>query len=264
MVRTTFVTVLEPDRDDPIAVTVALMCGRFTSLTPPDAVAEVFGAEAPSPTLFDGFHPNHNVPPTSRIMAVALDSRGARRLGRFQWGLVPHWAKDPSGAARLINARSETVLEKPSFRSSVPTKRCIIPMDGFYEWRTIDVDPKGPKRPVYVTRRDGRLLAVAGLWASWRDPSASKDGAEEGAVLHSCCVITTAANQTMSPIHDRMPVILEESDWSEWLAVGPNGTSTSRLVELMVPADDIILQPHDVGTAVNSVRNNDPSLIRPL
>lgn len=259
-VRTTFVTVLEPDRGHPIAVTVRSMCGRFTSLTSPEAVAEVFGAEPPSPTLFDDFHPNYNVPPTSRIMAVALDSKGTRRLGRFQWGLVPSWAKDASGAARLINARSETVLEKPSFRSSVPTKRCIIPMDGFYEWRTVGVDPKGPKRPVYVTRRDGRPLAVAGLWASWRDPSVG-DGVP---VLHSCCVITTAANATMSPVHDRMPVILEESDWSDWLSVGPNGTSTDRLVELMVPADDSILRPRDVGTAVNSVRNNDPSLVESI
>lgn len=236
------------------------MCGRFTSLTSPDAVAEVFGAEPPSPTLFDGFLPNYNVPPTSRIMAVALDSKGTRRLGRFQWGLVPHWAKDATGAARLINARSETVLEKPSFRSSVPTRRCIIPMDGFYEWRTVDIDPRGPKapkRPVYVTRRDGRPLAVAGLWASWRDPMAG----DEVPVLHSCCVITTAANSTMSPIHDRMPVILEVDDWSDWLAVGPGGTATDRLVELMVPADEGILEPRDVGTAVNSVRNNDPTLI---
>ena len=233
------------------------MCGRFTSLTAPGAIAEVFGAQEPSPTLFDDFRPNYNVPPTSRIMAVALDGKGFRRVGNFQWGLVPSWAKDPTGAARLINARSETVTEKPSFRSSVPTKRCIIPMDGFYEWRTIGVEPKGPKRPVYVTRRDGGVIAVAGLWASWRDPLAT----ENAPTLHSCCVITTSANGTMSPIHDRMPVILEREDWSEWLAVGPTGTPIERLVELMVPADDDVLVPRDVGTAVNSVRNNDPSLI---
>lgn len=236
------------------------VCGRFTSLTAPAVVAEVFGAEPPTPSLFDGFAPNHNVPPTSRIMAVAHDSTGVRRLGRFQWGLVPHWAKDASGAARLINARSETVLEKPSFRSSVPTKRCIIPMDGFYEWRTVGADPKGPKRPVYVTRRDGRLLAVAGLWASWRDAAAT----DNSGTLHSCCVITTAANSTMAPIHDRMPVILEEDDWADWLAVGPGGTPTERLVELMIPADESILFPRDVGTAVNSVRNNDATLIDPV
>jgi putative SOS response-associated peptidase YedK len=236
------------------------VCGRFTSLTSPTAVAEVFGTEPVSPTLFDGFTPNYNVPPTSRIMAVALDGRGARRLGRFQWGLVPHWAKDSTGAARLINARSETALEKPSFRSSVPNKRCIIPLDGFYEWRTVNVDPKGPKRPVYVTRTDGRLLAVAGLWASWRDPAI--DG--ESPLLHSCCILTTAANGTMSPIHDRMPVILEEADWSDWLAVGPQGTATERLVELMVPAAESILKARDVSPRVNSVRNNGPELIEPL
>jgi len=254
------VTVLERGRGRLIAGTVIAMCGRFTSLTPPDRIAELFGAEPPSPSLFDDYRPNYNVPPTTRIMAVALDGNGKRRIGNFQWGLVPSWAKDSRGAARLINARSETVTEKPSFRSSVPTKRCIIPMTGFYEWRTIGVDPKGPKRPVYVTRRDGAVLAVAGLWASWRNPATGK----ESPILHSCCVITTAANGTMSPIHDRMPVILEADDWTDWLAVGPAGTPTDRIVELMVPAADDVLVPRDVGTAVNAVRNNDASLIETI
>lgn len=234
------------------------MCGRFTSLTSPEAVARVFGAEPPNPELFSAFAPNYNVPPTTSIMAVLRDSSGVRRVGRFQWGLVPNWAKDRSGAARLINARSETVLEKPSFKSSVPARRCIIPMDGFFEWRTVDVDPKGPKRPVYVTRRDGDLLAVAGLWATWKDRSG------DGPALHSCCVITTAANATMSPIHDRMPVILERPDWDAWLAVGADGTSIDDVVSLMIPADDDVIVPRDVSTAVNNVRNKDASLIEPL
>ncbi|MFM9036926.1 MAG: SOS response-associated peptidase [Actinomycetota bacterium] len=231
------------------------MCGRFTSLTSPEAVAAVFGTEPPNPELFDGFAPNYNVPPTSTIMVVLDDSDGQRRLGRLQWGLVPSWAKDRSGAARLINARSETVLEKPSFKSSVPSKRCIIPIDGFYEWRTVDVDPKAKKRPVYVTRRDGEMLAIAGLWATWRDRVTPSPA------LHSCCIITTAANATMSPVHDRMPVVLERDDWEAWLAVGHNGTSIDEVRSLMVPADPSILVYRDVSTDVNNVRNKDSSLI---
>lgn len=249
--------VLERGSERLIAGTVKAMCGRFTSLTPPDQVAEIFGAEPPSLALLDEYRPHYNVAPSSRIMAVALDGRGNRRVGIFHWGLVPGWSKDPRIGARLINARSESVSEKPSFRSLVPTKRCIIPMAGFFEWRTNGVDPRGPKRPVYVTRRDGAVLAVAGLWTSWRDPAADRDSP----VLHSCCVITTAANRTMAPIHHRMPVILEARDWSDWLAVGPSGTPSSRLAELMVPADDDIVVPREVSTAVNAVRNNDATLI---
>jgi putative SOS response-associated peptidase YedK len=133
-------------------------------------------------------------------------------------------------------------------------------MDGFYEWRTVDVEPRSPKRPVYVTRRDGQLLAVAGLWATWKDPRLGP----EAPALHTCCIITTAANETMAPIHDRMPVILEPDDWSRWLAVGQGGTPIDDIVSLMVPADESIISPRDVGTAVNSVRNKDASLIEPL
>jgi len=242
------------------------MCGRFTSLTPPEELAAIFSTVAPNPQLFDEFHPNFNVPPTTRITAVAQDTHGVRKLGRFQWGLVPSWAKDASGSARCINARSETVLEKPSFRSSVPSKRCIIPMDGFYEWQTIGVtasSPPKPKQPVYVTRQDGQPLAVAGLWASWRDRSMGDDAPW----LHSCCVITTQANDTMSPIHDRMPVILEAEDWDEWLNVGAGShtaTPIQRITELMIPADPSILIPHWVSTAVNSVRNNHAELVTPI
>ena len=242
------------------------MCGRFTSLTPPEELAEIFQTAPLNPHLFDEFQPNFNVPPTTRIAAVAQDSQGVRKLGRFQWGLVPTWAKDASGSARCINARSETVQEKPSFRSSVPTKRCIIPMDGFYEWQTIGVtaaSPPKPKQPVYVTRRDGRPLAVAGLWASWRDRSLG----DSAPWLHSCCVITTQANDTMSPIHDRMPVILEADDWDDWLNVG-GGTQTAtpleRITELMIPADPSILIPQWVSTDVNAVRNNRADLIAPI
>ena len=241
--------------------TVAIVCGRFTSLTPPDELAAIFATAEPSPSLFDEFRPNYNVAPTTRVAAVANDSEGHRRLGRFQWGLVPHWSKDPSGSARLINARSETVFEKPSFRSSASARRCIVPMDGFYEWRTVYDSPrpaKSPKEPVYVTRSDGQPLAVAGLWASWRDPTAG----EEAPWLHTCCIVTTSANDTMAPIHDRMPVILEPDDWSTWLDV--THTDRDELNALMMPAELGVVRLIDVAPIVNSIRNNGPELIAPI
>ena len=241
--------------------TVAIVCGRFTSLTPPDELAAIFATAEPSPSLFDEFRPNYNVAPTTRVAAVANDSEGHRRLGRFQWGLVPHWSKDPSGSARLINARSETVFEKPSFRSSASSRRCIVPMDGFYEWRTVYDSPrpaKSPKEPVYVTRSDGRPLAVAGLWASWRDPAAGEDAPW----LHTCCIVTTSANDTMAPIHDRMPVILEPADWSTWLDV--SHSNRDELSALMMPAERGVVRVIDVAPIVNSIRNNGPELIVPI
>lgn len=235
-----------------MGATVRSVCGRFTSVTPPDVLAEIFDAGTEST---DGtFVPNYNVAPTTRVLAVANDSANHRRLGRFSWGLVPSWAKDRNGAARLINARSETVFEKPSFRPSIPGRRCLIPMDGFYEWRTVYSEtrtPKAPKEPVYVTRLDGRPLAVAGLWATWKG--------EDGATLRTCCVITTAANGVMSPIHDRMPVIVESEDWSDWL--NRDLSDRVRLAEIMVPAADDVVKVVDVSTRVNSIRNNSPDLI---
>lgn len=231
------------------------MCGRFTSITPPDRLAEIFDCPPPTPGLFDEeFRPNHNVPPTARVAAVALDAGGHRRLGRFTWGLVPSWSKDPRAGARLINARSETVLEKPSFRNLVPRHRCIVPLDGFYEWRTVAVDgvvPTGPKQPVYAVRRDGSPIAAAGLWTTWRG--------NDGVTMHTCCLLTTEANGTMAPIHDRMPVILERDDWDDWL-----DAEIEVAVALMRPAADSVLLVRDVSPRVNSVRNNGPELIEPL
>ena len=230
------------------------MCGRFTSLTPPAELARLFETEPPSSEVSE-FSPNHNVAPTTRVLAVAVDRERRRRLGRFQWGLVPGWAKDANGSARLVNARSETVFEKPSFRHLVPSRRCIVPMDGFYEWRTIYDAPrpaKAPKEPVYVTRRDGRPLAVAGLWSSWRAD-------DESPWLHTCCVLTTQANAVVAPVHDRMPVILESADWDTWL--DPANSDRSELTALMVPALDTTIELRAVSTRVNSVRNNDASLL---
>jgi len=218
------------------------MCGRFTSITSPTEVASFFSAVEPNPNLFGDFAPNYNVAPTTRIMAIANDQLGARRVGLFQWGLVPSWAKVLPTSQPLINARSETAHEKPSFRESLPP---------------------ATKQPVYVTRRDGQLLALAGLWATWRDTS----DPSPSPWLHSCCILTTSANATMSPIHDRMPVILESQDWSAWLNTGSTShpaSSMAEIVKLMKPADASILSVAAVGTAVNSIRNNSADLLLPV
>lgn len=203
------------------------------------------------------FTANYNVAPTTRILAVAHGGDGRRRLGRFHWGLVPHWAKDRSGASRMINARAETVYEKPSFRNLVPARRCLVPVDGYYEWRTVSrpADRRSPKEPVYVTRVDRTVMALGGLWTSWREtPDAPS--------LTSCCLVTTAANDDLAAIHDRMPLVLEPDDWSAWLA----GADTPRdeVESMLVPTATGVLRAVDVSTAVNSIRNNDPSLVVPI
>lgn len=203
------------------------------------------------------FRPNFNVAPTTSILVVARARDGRRRLGRMTWGLVPGWAKERRGSGH-INARAETVAEKPSFRPSIRTRRCLVPMDGYYEWCTVDVATGGPKRAVYVTRRDRRPLAVAGLWSAWTSP-------EDGVVRRTCCVITTAANPSMARVHDRMPAIIEEEDWADWLGVDePAEAELGRALDLLVPAPDDVLGMIDVGPAVNAVRNNGPDLIIPV
>lgn len=219
----------------------------------------MFSAEISTAGAADEFHPNYNVAPSTRILVVAQGGDGTRRLGRMTWGLVPSWTKERRGSG-LINARAETVSEKPSFRSSFRSKRCVIPMDGYYEWRTVAADgavPSGPKRAVYVTRADGHPLAVAGLWSTWKQP-------ESGEVVRTCCVITTAANESLARVHDRMPAVLEHREWSDWLgrSAEPGSDDERDLLDLLSPAEEGILSFIDVGSAVNSVRNNGPELIR--
>lgn len=204
------------------------------------------------------FRANYNVAPSTQILVVARAGDGGRRLGRMTWGLVPSWTKERRGSGH-INARAETVSEKPSFRSSFRTKRCLVPMDGYFEWRTVPTAGSsltGPKRAVYVTRTDGRPMAVAGLWATWRSP-----GSDE--VLRSCCVITTAANAALARVHDRMPAVVEPEDWSDWLGESSNDEAESRrrALDVLVPSEEGVLTMIEVGSEVNSVRNNGPQLI---
>ncbi len=232
------------------------MCGRFVSATPPDQVAAYFGAQPPSEGATSGeWDANYNVAPTTGVYVVR-DDGSVRRVETMRWGLVPFWAKDPSIGSKMINARSETVAEKSAFRRAFRKTRCIVPADGFYEWKKLGgpkVGGRPAKQPVYVHRVDGEPLAFAGLWELWRDP------AEPGTELHSCTILTTSANATMRPVHDRMPVILPPSAWDTWLAPAPADAET--LGKLLVPAPDSLLELRPVSTDVNNVRNRGPHLL---
>ena len=230
------------------------MCGRFVSSNSPDRIAAYFGAsfdppDAPTEPLIQNF----NVAPTNDVYGVVAGPDAQPMLRTYRWGLVPSWAKDAKIGSKMINARAETVADKPAFKSLLRAKRLIVPMDGFYEWQVIA--RQTTKQPMFIHRRDGEPLAVAGLWAAWRD----KDGDDDSPWLHSLTVITTAANATMAPVHDRMPVLLPASRWHEWLDSGNHDVES--LSALLVPAPDELLVMHPVSTAVNSVRNKGPELI---
>lgn len=236
------------------------MCGRFVSSSTPDKIAEYFGATFDGETLGE----NHNVAPTNDIYAVVAGPDGTPRLEVFHWGLIPVWAKERKVGAKMINARAETLAEKPAYKGVFRKTRCIIPMDGFYEWQA--GAPGGPvtkagkpaKQPTFIHRLDGEPLAVAGLWSAWRDKTAGPDADW----LHSATVVTTSANATMAPIHDRMPVILPQSAWAQWL--DPDNQDLEALSGLLVPAPDSLLDVHPVSTDVNNVRNKGSELILPV
>lgn len=227
------------------------MCGRFVSTSSPATLAAVFDASPPD----DELPPRYNVAPTMAVYGIVQPGDGRRCVEVFRWGLVPSWAKDVSIGSRLINARAETAAEKPAFRSSLARRRVIVPMDGFYEWQPPAV-PRGPKQPYFVHRADGRPIAAAGLWATWRDPSVADESA---AWLHSCALLTTSANAVMAPVHDRMPVVLEPADWDEWL--DPANADVADLAGLLRPADPEVLVLRPVSTAVNRVGTDTPDLI---
>jgi putative SOS response-associated peptidase YedK len=235
------------------------MCGRFVSTASPEHIASYFGAEAVAESLGE----NYNVAPTQDIYAVVTGADGVARVQAFHWGLIPSWAKERKIGNRMINARSETLAEKPAFRGLFKKKRCIIPMDGFYEWKPgrddgpLNAKGKPLKQPLFVRRLDGEPLAVAGLWTAWKDPTDP-----ESRYLHSASVITTSANKLMEPVHNRMPVLVPESAWSLWL--DPKNDDVSTLSDVFAPRDDGELTMYEVSTDVNNVRNTGPTLIQPL
>ena len=232
------------------------MCGRFVSSSTPEKIAEYFGAAFEGETLGE----NYNVAPTNDIYAVVTGPDGGPRLEVFHWGLIPVWAKERKLGQKMINARAETLASKPAFKGVFKKHRCIIPMDGFYEWQAgqpggaVTKAGKPAKQPMFIQRLDGEPLAVAGLWSAWKDPAAEGDE-----WLHTASVVTTSANATMAPIHDRMPVILPRSAWATWLDAGNEDLET--LSGLLVPAPDSLLTTQAVSTDVNNVRNKGPELI---
>lgn len=201
------------------------MCGRFNSIASGKDFASVYGAQV----LTDELSSNFNVAPTT-LVYVLLRQDGGRVLDVMSWGLVPSWSKDKTRAASMINARSETLTEKPSFRNLVSEHRCILPIQGFYEWQNLASETKKPKKQAhYITRADEQPMTLAGLWTMWKQPDSS--------LLRTCTIITTEANEKLSPIHHRMPVILERDSIDIWL-----GESKALPHELLVAAKNEIVK----------------------
>jgi putative SOS response-associated peptidase YedK len=222
------------------------MCGRFTLIAPGEAVAELFDlSETPE------LAPRYNIAPTQPIAAVRYNSdKGKREFTHFYWGLIPSWSKDPTIGSRMINARSETAAEKPSFRAAFKYRRCLVPTDGFYEWWKVD----GGKQPVRIQMKDERPFAIAGLWEHWQSP----DGSE----IESCTLLTTGPNDLLKPIHNRMPVILAPEDFDLWLDPGAQHGGEVQPLMRPFPSDKMSFYP--VSTHVNNPRNEDPTCIVPL
>jgi len=221
------------------------MCGRFTMATPGQTIAELFRLDE-TPEL----SPRFNIAPTQAVAAVRARRDGGRELVALTWGLVPSWAKDRAMGARMINARAETVAEKPAFRAALRVRRCLVLADGFYEWQKLGTR----KQPHHIRLRDGRPFAFAGLWERWAPP-----GAEP---VESCTIITTTPSALVAPIHDRMPVILAADAIGTWL--DPSAREPAAIVSLLrpYPADEMVAYP--VSLRVNNPGADDPSCVAPL
>jgi len=226
------------------------MCGRFTLTDPgPARIRARFGLDE-SPELNDGDQPRYNIAPTDPVLAIRRDEHhGGRELGRLRWGLLPgRWAERRSGAP-LINARAETLERQPAFAESFRERRCLIPADGFYEWR----DGESGKTPVWISHAGGELFAFAGVWAALP----ARDGTGD---LHSCAIVTCEPNELIRPLHDRMPVVLARDAEARWLEPG---AGAAELASLLTPAPEDLLLLREVGDAVNDVREDGPHLLDP-
>jgi putative SOS response-associated peptidase YedK len=239
---------------------VSGVCGRYAATKNPATLAAEF--DAVDTTGENAPKPDFNVAPTKQVMSVVTrhprDDDGQpdpdhteRSLRVMRWGLVPHWAKTKGIGSKMINARSDTAATKPAFRTSLAKRRCLIPADGWFEWRR---DPSG-KQPFFMHRSDGHSLAMAGLWSTWHDPAADKDAPP----LITCAVLTTDAIGQLTGIHDRMPLLLSPDDWANWL--DPDRDDVADL--LAAPSQDLVdaLALRPVSDSVNNVRNNGPELL---
>lgn len=214
------------------------MCGRYSLTTPLEGVQRIFGIDA-MPNLA----PRYNIAPTQPVVVIRRGETGQRELTHMRWGLVPSWAKAVNSGPLLINARADTVADKPSFRNAFRRRRCLIPADGFYEWQP---QPTGPKQPMRIALPGNALFAFAGIWEHWQTA--------EGSELESCAIVTTDANAQLYDIHTRMPVILQPADYDTWLNADADAAAT-----LTHPYDgEMVTYP--VSRDVNSVRNDGPEL----
>jgi putative SOS response-associated peptidase YedK len=247
------------------------MCGRFAVTTDPAALAEKIQAldETRAARASESAGPNYNVAPTTTITTVVRrhdepDDEPTRRVRLMRWGLVPPWVKAGSDGApeskgpQLINARADKVTTSPAFRSSAKSKRCLVPMDGYYEWRAnpdTEAGKKARKTPFYLHRADGEMLFMAGLWSVWKPKEAGQDASP----LLSCTIITTDAVGELAEIHDRMPLIVPEADWDRWL--DPDAPPD---LDLLAAHPDVrAIEMREISTLVNNVRNNGPELLEP-
>ena len=217
------------------------MCGRFTLFLDAETLREEFGLTEVPPDL----SPRYNIAPSTQLVVVA--SAESRKAEWMRWGLVPSWAKDPAIGNKLINARSETLMEKPSFRNAFQRRRCLILADGFYEWKR--GEGKGPSVPYYFHLVDHKPFAFAGLWEFWRSP--------DGEDLRTCTIITCGANSLVASVHDRMPVIFTPDTADQWLAPAP----VEKLQPLLTPLDSTRMSAHPVSRAVNAPGYDSSELI---
>ena len=219
------------------------MCGRYAAFLPADAIVALFHTTGPVPN----WAPTWNMAPTRNAPVVRLHPESReRRLDLLRWGLVPHWAKDPKAIRMTINARGETIATTPMFRDAYARRRCLVPADAFYEWRE---DEPTPKQPWAIARADGQPLVFGGVWEGWR-------GAD-GTIIRSYAIVTTTACEALQPIHERMPVVLEPADWPLWLGEEPGDPHA------LIGPSKASFRTWQVSKAVNSVRNDEASLLEP-
>jgi putative SOS response-associated peptidase YedK len=222
------------------------MCGRFTLTADPNELREAF----PWLNFHHAPEARYNVAPTQPVAVVPND--GKNSLDYYTWGLIPFWAKDPSIGSRMINARSETLEEKPSFRSAFRRRRCLIPASGFYEWKA--VEGQKSKTPMYIQLKTGKPFAFAGLWERW--------DSSDGSTIFSCTIITTQPNELVSKIHNRMPAILKPEDYHLWL--DPGEPPIDHLHAMLQPFASDLMQAYEVSRMVNKPENDLPKLIEPV
>jgi len=219
------------------------MCGRYAVTTAPEAMRALFRyPEQPN------FPPRHNVAPTQPVAIVRM-AEGRREFALVRWGLVPAWVKDPRGFSLLINARGESVLDKPAFRNAMRRRRCLFPADGFYEWKR----DGNRKQPWFVRLKSGQPMAFAGLWETWSGPN--------GEELETAAIVTTTASRSIAHIHDRMPVIVAPEAFDFWLDPNVDARTAAAVI---APAPDAALEAYEVSSAVNRTANDSPNLLEPL